>query len=69
MLSQLTVQHFAIVEFLELDFHQGMTTITGETGAGKSIAIDALGLCLGARAAASMIRQGTIKLKSVRDSI
>jgi len=61
MLSQLTVQHFAIVKFLELDFHQGMTTITGETGAGKSIAIDALGLCLGARADASMIRQGTDK--------
>ena len=61
MLSQLTVQHFAIVKFLELDFHQGMTTITGETGAGKSIAIDALGLCLGDRADASMIRQGTDK--------
>ena len=61
MLSQLTVQHFAIVKFLELDFHQGMTTITGETGAGKSIAIDALGLCLGERAEASMIRQGTDK--------
>ncbi|HEY7865067.1 MAG TPA: AAA family ATPase, partial [Psychromonas sp.] len=41
MLSQLTIQHFAIVQFLELEFHQGMTTITGETGAGKSIAIDA----------------------------
>ncbi|MDA7746043.1 DNA repair protein RecN [Psychromonas sp.] len=61
MLSQLTVQHFAIVKFLELDFHQGMTTITGETGAGKSIAIDALGLCLGDRADISMIRQGTDK--------
>jgi len=57
MLSQLTVQHFAIVKFLELDFNQGMTTITGETGAGKSIAIDALGLCLGNRADLSMIRQ------------
>lgn len=61
MLSQLTVQNFAIVKFLELDFHQGMTTITGETGAGKSIAIDALGLCLGTRADASMVRQGTDK--------
>ncbi|TEW53618.1 DNA repair protein RecN [Psychromonas sp. RZ22] len=61
MLSQLTVQHFAIVKFLELDFRQGMTTITGETGAGKSIAIDALGLCLGDRADISMIRQGTDK--------
>lgn len=61
MLSQLTVQHFAIVKFLELDFNQGMTTITGETGAGKSIAIDALGLCLGNRADLSMIRQGADK--------
>jgi len=61
MLSQLTVQHFAIVKFLELDFDQGMTTITGETGAGKSIAIDALGLCLGNRADLSMIRHGAEK--------
>jgi len=61
MLSQLTVQHFAIVKFLELDFKEGMTTITGETGAGKSIAIDALGLCLGNRADLSMIRQGADK--------
>lgn len=61
MLSQLTIQHFAIVQFLELEFHQGMTTITGETGAGKSIAIDALGLCLGSRADANMVRIGTEK--------
>ncbi|WP_019616124.1 DNA repair protein RecN [Psychromonas ossibalaenae] len=61
MLNQLTVQHFAIVQFLELEFHNGMTTITGETGAGKSIAIDALGLCLGSRADANMVRTGTEK--------
>jgi DNA repair protein RecN (Recombination protein N) len=61
MLNQLTVQHFAIVQFLELEFSNGMTTITGETGAGKSIAIDALGLCLGSRADASMVRVGTDK--------
>ena len=47
MLAQLTISHFAIVRELEIDFHSGMTAITGETGAGKSIAIDALGLCLG----------------------
>ncbi|QIZ75902.1 DNA repair protein RecN [Ferrimonas lipolytica] len=56
MLSQLTVSNFAIVKFLELDFNAGMTSITGETGAGKSIAIDALGLCLGSRAEAGMVR-------------
>ncbi|MDN8691175.1 AAA family ATPase, partial [Staphylococcus aureus] len=40
MLTQLTISHFAIVRELEIDFSGGMTTITGETGAGKSIAID-----------------------------
>ncbi len=58
MLAQLTISNFAIVRELEIDFHQGMTAITGETGAGKSIAIDALGLCLGGRAEADMVRQG-----------
>ena len=58
MLAQLTISNFAIVHELEIDFHRGMTAITGETGAGKSIAIDALGLCLGGRAEADMIRQG-----------
>jgi len=63
MLTQLTIQNFAIVKFLELEFSKGMTTITGETGAGKSIAIDALGLCLGARAEAAMVRPGAAKLE------
>jgi len=58
MLTQLTIQNFAIVKFLELELQGGMTCITGETGAGKSIAIDALGLCLGERAEISMIRPG-----------
>lgn len=61
MLTQLTVNNFAIVKFLELDLQPGMTCITGETGAGKSIAIDALGLCLGERAEASMVRPGSDK--------
>lgn len=58
MLAQLTITNFAIVRELEIDFQRGMTAITGETGAGKSIAIDALGLCLGGRAEADMVRQG-----------
>ncbi|RBQ36278.1 DNA repair protein RecN [Rahnella variigena] len=58
MLAQLTISNFAIVRELEIDFHAGMTAITGETGAGKSIAIDALGLCLGSRADGSMVRLG-----------
>lgn len=61
MLAQLTISNFAIVRELEIDFHHGMTAITGETGAGKSIAIDALGLCLGGRAEADMVRQGATR--------
>ncbi len=61
MLTQLTIKHFAIVQFLKLTFKKGMTTITGETGAGKSIAIDALGLCLGNRADLHMIRNDADK--------
>ncbi|WP_127958886.1 DNA repair protein RecN [Serratia microhaemolytica] len=58
MLTQLTISNFAIVRELEIDFQAGMTVITGETGAGKSIAIDALGLCLGNRADGDSVRQG-----------
>lgn len=58
MLAQLTISNFAIVRELEIDFQAGMSVITGETGAGKSIAIDALGLCLGNRSDASMVRPG-----------
>lgn len=61
MLTQLTIHNFAIVRFLELDLRDGMTCVTGETGAGKSIAIDALGLCLGERADAGMLRHGADK--------
>lgn len=56
MLLQLNIQNFAIVRALDIDWQQGMTTITGETGAGKSIAIDALGLCLGDRAVTNVVR-------------
>ncbi len=61
MLLQLTIQNFAIVRSLDIDWHQGMTTITGETGAGKSIAIDALGLCLDDRATTNVVRPGAPK--------
>ena len=61
MLAQLTISNFAIVRELEIDFHSGMTAITGETGAGKSIAIDALGLCLGGRAEANIVRTGATR--------
>ncbi|GAA0490405.1 MULTISPECIES: DNA repair protein RecN [Tatumella] len=61
MLAQLTISNFAIVRELDIDFQQGMTAITGETGAGKSIAIDALSLCLGTRAEADMVRPGAAR--------
>ncbi|MCK6265365.1 DNA repair protein RecN [Vibrio sp. ZSDE26] len=61
MLAHLSVNNFAIVKSLQLELSKGMTSITGETGAGKSIAIDALGLCLGGRAEAGMVRQGEEK--------
>ncbi|MEO3878194.1 DNA repair protein RecN [Rheinheimera fenheensis] len=61
MLCHLHISNFAIVRALEIDWNSGMSTITGETGAGKSIAIDALSLCLGERADASVVRPGADK--------
>lgn len=61
MLTTLCIEQFTIVQQLELDFTQGMTAFTGETGAGKSIMIDALMLALGERADASVIRPGQDK--------
>ena len=61
MLTQLTINNFAIVRQLEIELAKGMSVITGETGAGKSIAIDALGLCLGQRIETSMVREGQEK--------
>ncbi|MGV3591334.1 MAG: DNA repair protein RecN [Gammaproteobacteria bacterium] len=58
MLIQLTIQNFALVDQLDIDLHEGMTAITGETGAGKSIMLDALGLALGDRADPDAIRSG-----------
>ncbi len=57
MLTHLAIQNFALVSALELEFGSGMTAITGETGAGKSILLDALGLTLGDRADMGVIRQ------------
>ena len=58
MLSRLHVVHYALIEDVEIDFGQGLNIITGETGAGKSILVGALGLVLGARANADVIRTG-----------
>ena len=61
MLQQLIVQHFALVDFLHLDFNRNMTAISGETGAGKSILLDALGLALGDRAESGCVRKDADK--------
>lgn len=58
MLTTLTIRHIALIDRLNLDFASGMTTLTGETGAGKSILIDAIGLIQGERANVQLIRAG-----------
>ncbi len=58
MLRYLQVKHLAVIDEVELEFDGGMTVFTGETGAGKSILIEALGLALGDRAESSMVRAG-----------
>jgi len=58
MLSQISISNYTIVSALEMEFSPGMTVITGETGAGKSIMLDALGLCLGDRADPKTVRHG-----------
>jgi DNA repair protein RecN (Recombination protein N) len=65
MLAHLSVRDFAIVEQLNLELHAGMTVLTGETGAGKSILIDALGLTLGERASAKVLRSGAERAEVV----
>ncbi len=61
MLSQLSVKNLAVVETLDLSFEPGMSTVTGETGAGKSILLQALSLSLGIRADSNLVRHGKDK--------
>jgi DNA repair protein RecN (Recombination protein N) len=61
MLRTLTIRDFVIVDKIELEFSSGFTVFTGETGAGKSILIDALQLALGGRGEASMVREGAAR--------
>lgn len=60
-LRRMTLRNFVIVESLEIEFQEGFTVLTGETGAGKSILIDALQLVLGARADVGMVRTGAAR--------
>ena len=61
MLQNISLRDFVIVDQLELDFASGFTVLTGETGAGKSILLDALSLVLGERADTSQIREGSTR--------
>jgi len=58
MLLELSVENYAVVEKVRVRFHRGLNLLTGETGSGKSIVVDALALLLGGRAAAEMVRSG-----------
>ena len=74
MLKELSIKNFAIIDNLEISFDNGMTVLTGETGAGKSIIIDAVGLLAGGRGSADLIRHGEEKtilqgLFSLPDSV
>lgn len=61
MLTNITIKNFAIVDYLELELKHGMTVVSGETGAGKSIMVDALSLCLGSRTDSKVVRHGEDK--------
>ncbi|QCB56237.1 DNA repair protein RecN [Sphingopyxis sp. PAMC25046] len=61
MLTALSIANIVLIERLDLDFEAGLGVLTGETGAGKSILLDALGLALGARADSALVRQGSDK--------
>lgn len=61
MLLEISIKNFAIIEEISLNFEQGMTVLTGETGAGKSIIIDAMNMMLGSRATTDVIRHGAPK--------
>jgi DNA repair protein RecN (Recombination protein N) len=63
MLLELVVENYAVVERLRVHFHAGLNLLTGETGSGKSIVVDALGLLLGGRASAEMIRTGETRAR------
>lgn len=65
MLVHIDIKNFTVVKHVELSLHKGLTAITGETGAGKSIALDALGLCLGQRADSNIVREGAQRAEIV----
>lgn len=67
MLSHLTIRNLAITESIDIEFKSGMSAITGETGAGKSILIDSLGYALGNRADSNLVRQGAERAEIIAE--
>ena len=65
MLDQLSVKNLVVVEDLNIEFLHGMTVITGETGAGKSILVQALNLAIGGRSDATLVRNGKSKAEII----
>ena len=61
MLKSLTIRNYALIESIEIEFESGLNILTGETGAGKSIIIDAMSLILGDRASSEVVRKGSDK--------
>ena len=60
MIESLYIENFAIIDQVQIDFQSGMTVLTGETGAGKSIIIDAIGQLIGQRSQPSFVKMGLI---------
>src|SRR3954467_5191229 len=58
MLTRLSIRHLVLIDRLDIDFGAGLSVLTGETGAGKSILLDAFALALGARGDVALVRQG-----------
>ncbi|MDA0679651.1 MAG: DNA repair protein RecN [Proteobacteria bacterium] len=67
MLTNVQIRNFAIIDQVEIEFSQGMTVLTGETGAGKSILVDALGLVLGERGGSGLVRTGAERAEIVAE--
>ena len=61
MIRHISIKNFATIEKAEINFHDGLNTITGETGAGKSVAVEAMSLALGSRADTAYVRSGKDK--------
>ena len=65
MLRSLQIQDYTLIDKLELEFHSGLNLLTGETGSGKSIVVEAVGLLLGEKASTNLVRTGADKTRII----